>query len=97
MTFSKILDKLNTDPDYAFELAFLPPEELNTSKWTHEISRIKMNDDKIKNLPTVTWKPCKVCKENKYFFNQLQTRSGDEPITTFYTCKICNKLYKICG
>lgn len=35
---------------------------------------------------------CPVCSHKKAYFMQMQTRSADEPMTTFYKC--CNQL---CG
>lgn len=37
---------------------------------------------------------CRVCKSQKITFYQLQTRSADEPMTTFYTCQDCGKKWK---
>ena len=37
---------------------------------------------------------CGKCKSKKTTYYQLQTRSADEPMTTFVTCKDCNKRWK---
>ena len=37
---------------------------------------------------------CRRCHEKKVFFYQLQTRSGDEGMTTFYTCANCFNRWK---
>lgn len=37
---------------------------------------------------------CGKCKENKCAFYQLQTRSCDEPMTTFVTCTVCGNKWK---
>jgi transcription elongation factor S-II len=37
---------------------------------------------------------CAVCKSNKTTFYQLQTRSADEPMTTYVTCINCGKKWK---
>ena len=49
----------------------------------------------MKNLPSIEWKPCRVCDNVEHFYYQLQTRSADEPMTTFYICKQCDKTTKI--
>ena len=37
---------------------------------------------------------CKKCKSNKTEYSQMQTRSADEPMTTFVTCKNCGNRWK---
>jgi DNA-directed RNA polymerase subunit M/transcription elongation factor TFIIS len=37
---------------------------------------------------------CSRCKKNQCTYYQLQTRSADEPMTTFITCLNCNKRWK---
>ena len=37
---------------------------------------------------------CYKCKQRKTTYNQLQTRSADEPMTTFVTCLNCGKRWK---
>ncbi|MES1918547.1 Transcription elongation factor A protein 1 [Bonamia ostreae] len=37
---------------------------------------------------------CAKCKERKASYYQLQTRSADEPMTTFVTCINCNNRWK---
>jgi len=37
---------------------------------------------------------CSRCKNNKTRYYQQQTRSADEPMTTFVTCTVCNNRWK---
>ena len=37
---------------------------------------------------------CKKCKNMKTTWYQLQTRSADEPMTTFVTCHVCNNRWR---
>ncbi|CAD7958156.1 unnamed protein product [Amoebophrya sp. A25] len=39
---------------------------------------------------------CGKCGTNKCTYYQLQTRSSDEPMTTFVTCMTCNNRWKFC-
>ena len=39
---------------------------------------------------------CGKCKERNCTYFQLQTRSADEPMTTFVTCLNCNNRWKFC-
>ncbi|KZV80277.1 hypothetical protein EXIGLDRAFT_781169 [Exidia glandulosa HHB12029] len=38
--------------------------------------------------------PCPKCEHDKAFFNQMQIRSADEPMTTFYKCINCGHVWK---
>jgi transcription elongation factor S-II len=37
---------------------------------------------------------CGKCKKNNCTYYQMQTRSADEPMTTFITCLNCGKRWK---
>ncbi|KAJ2015627.1 AAA+-type ATPase [Coemansia sp. S680] len=39
---------------------------------------------------------CGRCKGRKCTYYQMQTRSADEPMTTFVTCTVCNNRWKFC-
>ncbi|CAJ1436213.1 unnamed protein product [Effrenium voratum] len=39
---------------------------------------------------------CGKCKGNKTTYFQMQTRSSDEPMTTFVTCLTCSNRWKFC-
>merc|ERR1712007_268126 len=39
---------------------------------------------------------CGKCKGVKTTYFQMQTRSSDEPMTTFVTCLTCNNRWKFC-
>ena len=38
---------------------------------------------------------CGRCKKNDVLYNQLQTRSADEPMTTFCVCEHCGHRWKV--
>lgn len=38
---------------------------------------------------------CGKCKKRKCTYFQMQTRSADEPMTTFVTCISCNNRWKV--
>ena len=78
-----------------YNLAFMEPSELDKENWKKIISRSNTSEEKLRNLPCIKWRPCKLCKHVEHFYYQLQTRSADEPITTFYICKYCNKTSRI--
>lgn len=39
---------------------------------------------------------CGRCKSTKTTYTQKQTRSADEPMTTFVTCGNCKNRWKFC-
>lgn len=39
---------------------------------------------------------CPACKKYNVTYNQVQTRSADEPMTTFCFCNECGKRWKFC-
>lgn len=39
---------------------------------------------------------CGKCKEKKVSYSQAQTRSADEPMTTFCECMVCGNRWKVC-
>lgn len=94
-TIRKLKRKINKGQYNPYNLVFLRPEEFDESKWTKIISRKLTTEEKLKNLPTIEWKSCRDCKNKKYFFYQQQTRSADEPMTTFYICNNCKKTYRV--
>lgn len=40
---------------------------------------------------------CGKCQQKKVSYSQAQTRSADEPMTTFCECQVCGHRWKVCG
>ena len=68
--------------------------ELLPKKWKKIIDRFNLIEDKKKNMATTDIFTCKKCHNKRCTVHQLQTRSADEPMTTFYTCMICGNVHK---
>ena len=81
-------------------------EAENIAKMTHEelypefYSELKLKQQKkmIKHIP-IEEQPdglikCRKCKSMKTVYTQAQTRSADEPMTTFVTCLSCDGHFK---
>ena len=78
-------------------IASLTHQELNPKIWS-ELIKAKINRDKNfgkedELLATDEFK-CFKCKKNKCTYYQQQTRSADEPITTFVSCLNCGNKWR---
>ena len=74
------------------EFAFMTHQEMNSEKW-QDIINNKMKRDKSKyetkmEASTDTF-TCRRCKSKECTYYQMQTRSADEPMTTFVNCLNC--------
>jgi len=76
------------------EIPFLQPKQLNPKIWSDIITKKKYEADKERNKATTTAFKCKKCGESKCNITQLQTRSADEPMTTFVTCLVCYSTFR---
>ena len=90
--------KLITDKKIkAHKLAFMTHQEMLPKKWARLIE-----DLKIKNQNKYTPKieastdnyTCYKCMSKECSYYQLQTRSADEPMTTYVTCIKCGNRWK---
>jgi len=77
--------------------AFMTHQEMCPDKWEPLIQQ-KMKRDKSKyetklQAATDTF-TCRKCKSKECTYYQMQTRSADEPMTTFVTCLNCGKFWK---
>lgn len=74
------------NPQY---VAFLSPDQMNPEIWKDIINKKQYEIDKEKNKSTSNAYTCYKCGEKKCRITQLQTRSADEPMTSFITCQVC--------
>jgi len=86
------------DPVSLLELA---PEQLASAerRTENEAIREHATNEAVrgqkKEASTDAFK-CGKCKQRKCTYYQLQTRSADEPMTTFVTCVNCDNRWKFC-
>lgn len=78
-------------------LAFMTHQEMQPEKWDAliqaKIKKDKSKYDTQQEAMTDTFK-CRKCYSNKCSYYQMQTRSADEPMTTFVTCLECANRWK---
>ena len=78
-------------------LAFMTHQEMQPEKWDPliqaKIKKDKSKYDTQQEAMTDTFK-CRKCYSKKCSYYQMQTRSADEPMTTFVTCLECANRWK---
>jgi len=81
----------------AHELAFMTHQDMLPDKWSKLIEFKKIRDENryAPKLEASTDNfTCRKCKSKECSYYQLQTRSADEPMTTFVTCIPCGSRWK---
>ena len=92
-----LLNQIQSGVIKSHNLAFMTHQEMKPEKWDIMIQE-KIKRDKNKYETTIeaatdTFK-CRKCHSNKCTYYQMQTRSADEPMTTFVTCIECGNRWK---
>ena len=88
---------INSKTDFLKRLPYLQPWDICPEKWQHilkanekrEICSILCDN----HTETGLFQCCK-CKSYNTVHYQIQTRSADEPMTVYITCKDCNTVSK---
>jgi len=78
-------------------VAFMTHQELFPEKWNQLIdAKSKRDKNKFEtNIAAATDVfTCRKCKGNQCTYYQMQTRSADEPMTTFIKCLLCSSRRK---
>jgi transcription elongation factor S-II len=77
------------------------PEDLFPELWQpvyEAVARkqLRKESSHIKNVETIPDSPfqCRKCQRRKVTYYQMQTRSADEPMTTFFQCHVCLNRWK---
>jgi transcription elongation factor S-II len=93
----EILEQIKSEAVQAHSVAFMSHQEMRPDKWKELIEdKIKKDKNKFEQnveASTDTF-TCRKCKSNKCTYYQMQTRSADEPMTTFVTCIECGQRWK---
>ncbi len=97
LAYEEVLEKVRAGEVRPHAIAFMTHQKLRPSKWEPFIAakkerdaclyepRIDANTDNFE---------CRKCGSKRCSYYQLQTRSADEPMTTFVTCISCGNRWK---
>lgn len=94
---TRLFTRLVNGEFQGYELSTMGPHYMFPEHWKPYVD-IKSKRDRAlyevnKELATDVYK-CSRCHKRECSFYQLQTRSADEPMTTFVTCLNCGKRWK---
>ena len=97
MKNTELIHKLFRREFTEFELAYFNAEQLFPSRYYELLDKYgpKLEVQKPEADIQGMFK-CGKCKTYKTTYYQMQTRSADEPMTTFVTCLNCNNKWKFC-
>jgi transcription elongation factor S-II len=79
------------------QIAEFSPMELHSNRWKEQVEKQIEKDKHLYESSgnASIYLYCSVCKKkSKCDYYQMQTRSADEPMTTFVTCLECDKRWK---
>ena len=92
LTHTDLIERIENNQIKSHEIGGLSHQEMDETKWADMIE-LKRKRDKCKTQLSVNIEEgafkCKKCGSEKTTYYQLQTRSADEPMTTFVQCTQC--------
>ena len=72
-------------------------EDIFPERWEDiiKIQKLRLKEAyEIKQVSMTDLIKCGKCKNNKVSYQELQTRSGDESMTIFFTCIVCGHKWR---
>lgn len=94
---TKLINRIVSKEIKAHHVAFMTHQEISPKRWDKLIELKKLHEDNLyspKIVANTDDFTCRKCKSKKCSYYQLQTRSADEPMTTFVTCINCGNRWK---
>lgn len=89
-----LVDMINNNEIEINKICYLSLEELEPDKFKPIIEKKEVQEMRRNSQLTSNAFKCKKCGESKCQVTQKQTRSGDEPATTFVNCMECGFTFK---
>jgi DNA-directed RNA polymerase subunit M/transcription elongation factor TFIIS len=92
-----LLEKIKNKEIIPHNLAYMSYEEMYPKRWEYIIEKNKLRFKtayEIKQVAMTDAIKCGHCKNNKVSYYELQTRSGDEPMTQYFNCIVCGHKWK---
>ena len=97
ITSEELKNKIISREIKSHEVAFMTNQEMRPLHW-QKLLDIKQERENNRYAPKMEANTdnftCRKCSSNKCSYYQLQTRSADEPMTTFVTCINCGNRWK---
>jgi len=93
----RLCERLKKNEFKPTKLAEMNPQHTFPENWKELLDEKNKRDKMLYELRTETATDvfeCGRCKKRKCTYYQLQTRSADEPMTTYVTCLNCGKRWK---
>ena len=95
----KLIEQVVSDEIKSHTIAFMSHQEMLPERWD-EMIRVKSIRDKGKfethvEATTDTF-TCRKCKSKKCSYYQMQTKSADESMTVYISCRDCGARWKTC-
>jgi DNA-directed RNA polymerase subunit M/transcription elongation factor TFIIS len=92
-TFKNDILNGKINPSY---VAFMSPSQLHPTQWQYWVKKKEYKEWRENSIAYSDAYKCFKCGESKCKISQAQTRSADEPMTTFVTCLVCHNTFKFC-
>ena len=96
LQIKSLRDRVETGDYTPVQISHMNHQEFLPEQWKRLIEFKKIKDETLyapQNGNTDMF-VCRKCKSNNCSYYQLQTRSADEPMTTFVTCVSCGNRWK---